>query len=80
MTTHVGDVMTARHICCSEHQDIDEVLEVMFKEGIHRLPVVGPDGDGLVGLVTLADLAAALDKKFVAMIVAEDAHPPTQAD
>lgn len=77
MVTRVGDVMSERYICCHEDQEIDEVLEVMFKQRIHRLPVVSHHGRGLIGIVSLDDLAAAaLDNKFVSMIMAGGAHSP----
>lgn len=79
VVTRVSDIMTERYICCHDDQDIDEVLEVMFREHIHRLPVVSHSGRGLMGIVSLNDLAAAaLDNKFVSMIVAEGARRPQQ--
>lgn len=75
--TRVRDIMTTRFIACHDDNDIDEILELMFKEHVLRLPVVSHHGRGLMGIVSLNDLAAAaLDNKFISMIMADGAHPP----
>lgn len=73
--TRVGDVMTERFVYCREDQTVDSVLERMFRENVHRMPVLSRFGHGLVGIVSLDDLAAhALDQKFVGMILSQGSH------
>ncbi len=52
----VGDVMTPDPICCYEDQELRAAARLMEEHRIRRLPVLRRDG-GLVGIVSLADLA-----------------------
>ncbi|WP_299441979.1 CBS domain-containing protein [uncultured Rhodospira sp.] len=55
--THaVADVMTNRVVACSDRAPIAEAADIMTREGLRRLCVVD-EGGGLVGLVSLTDLA-----------------------
>lgn len=73
MFTRVGEIMTSEFVYCHETQEVDEVLKLMFEKGLHRLPVVSRSGHGLLGIVSLTDLAgAALDSKFAVMTITND--------
>lgn len=56
--TVIEDVMSREVQCCFAGQDSAEVLETMSQIQVRRLPVVD-DSRKLVGIVSLADLAAA---------------------
>jgi CBS domain-containing protein len=51
------EIMTLEPVTCRPHDAIEDALEVMGRHQIRRLPVVDEDGL-LVGIVTLADIAA----------------------
>ena len=55
-STKLADVMSVNVRCATEVQDVDEVLGVMAKSQIRRMPVV--DGkQKLVGIVSIGDIA-----------------------
>ena len=56
----VHDVMTRDVATVSESASINEVVEVMGRRKVKRLPVVS--GDRLVGIITRADVLRALSK------------------
>ena len=72
----VHDVMTRDVATVSESASINEVVEVMERRKVKRLPVVS--GDRLVGIITRADLLRALSKA-VAPKVASPAECTDQA-
>jgi CBS-domain-containing membrane protein len=72
----VHDVMTRDVATVSESASINEVVEVMERRKVKRLPVVS--GDHLVGIITRADLLRALSKA-VASESAAPAEPSDQA-
>lgn len=77
MFTRVGEIMTNAFVACHDNEEVDVVLNRMFKYGLQRLPVVSRDGHGLLGIVSLTDLAeSTLDKKFVAMTIAAGKRRP----
>lgn len=53
----LADVMSANVHCARESDDVDQVLGEMADRQIRRLPVVD-DGQRLVGIVSLGDIAA----------------------
>jgi len=53
---HLVRVMTAQPVTCSPDDELAEVLAVMGRRRIRRMPVCTADGD-LVGVVSLADAA-----------------------
>lgn len=55
----VGDVMTQRVLITDEQSSLDAALVQMRRNGIRRLPVVGPAG-GLVGVLSLDDALQAV--------------------
>src|SRR5262245_10493938 len=74
-TTRVREVMTAEHIVtCREDQPIDEVVELMRRHEVRRLPVL--DGKShLIGMVALADLAEHTGPATGAAAVRAVSHP-----
>jgi CBS domain-containing protein len=56
--TSVGEVMTHEVMYCHEDEDISDVAQNMADIQVRRLPVVDVD-KRLVGIVSLADIAAA---------------------
>ena len=80
MATSVAAVMSEQFITCHEDDEIDAAVTMMGKDNVRRLPVVGRQGNGLVGIVSLDDLAGhVLDNKFVGMILSEGTHAPKSA-
>jgi len=51
----VADVMTGRLVSCFEDGDIRSAVEVMRREGVRRLPVLGMDGT-LKGVLSMDDI------------------------
>ncbi len=58
----VGDMMTRVVLTVDETTPLDEVVQLMERKRVKRLPVVA--GDRLVGLVSRADLLKALANRF----------------
>jgi CBS-domain-containing membrane protein len=61
----VGDLMTRDVITAEASTPLEDVVEAMEKHHIRRLPVV--DGTKVIGVVSRADLLAALGRKLAAM-------------
>lgn len=53
----VGDVMSGTLVSCSPKHHLKDVLTLMANDKIRRMPVVNETG-GLVGVLTLSDIAA----------------------
>ena len=51
------DLMTTPAIYCFDDQDVSEAAQIMEENQIRRLVVLGRDNNGLVGVVSLGDLA-----------------------
>jgi len=51
----VGDIMCDEVVMAAEDDEVPDVLEMMRKKGVRRLPVVDSKG-ALVGILTLDDL------------------------
>jgi len=56
----VADVMTNRVVACPHRTSLKKAADIMIREGLRRLCVVD-DGSGLVGIVSLTDLALGTD-------------------
>lgn len=54
-TTRVAEVMSTKLVSCRPGDSIADVLALMMREGVRRIPVTDAQG-GLVGIVTLDDL------------------------
>jgi CBS domain-containing protein len=63
--TKVTEIMTKRVIVGKPDMRLDEAAKLMFENRVKKLPIV--EGNHLVGLVTLTDLAriASLDKNSI---------------
>lgn len=61
--TMLGDIATSKVVSVQEDDGIDDVMDVMARHAIRRVPVV--DGDTLRGIISLGDLAAARDPRSV---------------
>lgn len=57
----VADVCTSSPISCAPDTSIEEAANLMREQAIRRLPIV--DGDRLVGVVSLGDLAMEADPR-----------------
>ncbi len=55
MTVKIADLMSKRVITAQPHHTVAHVRELMTKNRILAVPVVGPDGEA-VGIVTSSDL------------------------
>ena len=66
--TNVTEIMTKRVIVGKPDMQLVEAAKLMFEKKVKKLPIV--EGNRLVGLVTLTDLArvASLDKKTMELI------------
>jgi CBS domain-containing protein len=66
--TKVTEIMTKRVIVAKPDMQLDEAAKLMFEKNVKKLPIV--EGNRLVGLVTLTDLArmASLDEKTMEII------------
>ena len=66
--TKVTEIMTKRVIVGKLGLRLDEAAKLMFEKNVKKLPIV--EGNRLVGLVTLTDLArmASLDEKTMELI------------
>ena len=74
-STTVREVMTAGHIVtCREDQPLDEVVELMRRHQVRRLPVLDAQRR-VVGMVALADLAEHTDPAMRAAAVRAVSHP-----
>jgi CBS domain-containing protein len=54
-TTSVGHAMTPNVRTCKPDDDVDDVMELMGKEQVRRVPIVD-EGGKLVGIVAQADI------------------------
>ncbi len=52
------EFMTSHPVIISPDADVQEAAHIMGREQVHRLPVV--EGDRLVGIISLGDIAVAL--------------------
>jgi CBS domain-containing protein len=66
--TNITEIMTKRVIVGKPDMQVAEAAKLMFEKKVKKLPIV--EGNRLVGLVTLTDLArmASLDEKTMELI------------
>ena len=55
MTVKIADLMSQRVITAQPHHTVEHVREMMNKNSILAVPIVGPDGEPM-GIVTSSDL------------------------
>jgi CBS domain-containing protein len=72
--TDVSEVMTDSPITARPDQDVEDLVMVMAKKQIRRIPVVDDD-NCLVGIVSLADIARTSDDHLVADAFADISQP-----
>ena len=70
-TLTVGEVMTDELIIAREQDDMLDVLGVMRKRGIRRIPVVTPSG-ALAGIATIDDILGVLSEELDGIVRAID--------
>lgn len=72
MTVKIADLMSKRVITSTPHQSVGHVRDVMARNKVHSLPIVGPEKEPL-GIVTTTDLARRVkDTSPVSRIMARD--------
>lgn len=67
-STTVGDVLTGEILYCKDDQDVDQVAKNMSEKQVRRMPVVD-ESKRLVGVVSIGDMAQALNKDEVGRIL-----------
>ena len=70
----VGDCMTSPAVTVTPDMSLVECCDVMEKEQIRRVPVIGSDGR-LCGIVSLADVAMHAGRRTTAEVVKEVSEP-----
>ncbi len=65
--TQAGDLAEGKPVTIGADDSVDEALRTMIDHKVRRLPVI--DGHDLVGIVSQADLAKALDDANVGELV-----------
>jgi CBS domain-containing protein len=65
--TRAGDLAEGKPVTIGADDSVDEALRTMIDHKVRRLPVI--DGHDLVGIVSQADLAQALDDADVGELV-----------
>ena len=66
--THVFEVMTSHIVTGSPEMEIPEAARVMFENRVKKLPLI--EGNKLVGIVTLTDIAhaASVDEETIELV------------
>jgi CBS domain-containing protein len=70
---HVGDHASSPVVTGAPEMDVSEAAELMVEHGIRRLPVL--EGEELIGIVTLDDLAVRTGDAELASAVTRAAMP-----
>ena len=68
-TLMVEDVMSTDVVTARENDSLIDVMQIMRRKGVRRVPVVGPEGE-LIGLVTLDDLLEILAQELGLLVSA----------
>jgi len=72
--TSIQEVMTQDVVTCNEEDDVKQVLKLMEKHQVRRIPVVGRD-DQLLGIIAQADVATRLGRdQLTGQMVEEISH------
>jgi CBS domain-containing protein len=66
--TKISEIMTRRVVTGKPDMELSEATKLMFKKKVKKLPIV--DGNRLVGMVTLTDIARAtsMNKKTTVLL------------
>jgi CBS domain-containing protein len=70
----VSEAMSSNPKTCRENDSVDDVMKVMGKEQVRRIPIVDERGD-LVGIVAQADIAREADDKKAERTVEKISQP-----
>ena len=70
----VSEAMSADVKTCKDSDSVDEVMKVMGKEQVRRIPIVDERGD-LVGIVAQADIARDADDKKAERTIEKISQP-----
>ncbi len=62
----VGEAMATKVVTAREQDSVIDVMELMRRQGVRRVPVTGPQGV-LVGLIALDDLLQVLAAEMQAL-------------
>lgn len=73
----VSEAMTSNVKTCKTTDSVDDVMEVMGKEQVRRIPIVDERGD-LVGIVAQADIARQADDKKAERTVEKISQPSSR--
>ena len=72
MTVRIADLMAKRVITSTPHQTVGHVRDMMSRNKVHSIPIVGPNKEPL-GIVTTTDFARRVkDTSPVSRIMARD--------
>ena len=72
MTVKIANLMAKRVITSTPHHTVGHVRDMMTRNKVHSIPIVGPDNEP-VGIVTTTDLARRVkDTSPVSRIMARD--------
>ena len=74
MQKTVGDVMSSPAVTVTPEMSLVECCDVMEREQIRRVPVVGEDGR-ICGIVSLADVAMHAGRRTTAEVLQEVSEP-----
>lgn len=75
-TTTVGTIVGGEPAVAQAGDDVEDVLAIMAQRRVRRLPVL--EGDQVVGLVALADVARALPERLVGELLGAISEPGGQ--
>ncbi len=59
--TRVASVMTPQVVVCHADDNVDDAIDAMADHQLRRIPIVD-DNNGLVGIITIADVATRVNK------------------
>lgn len=76
--TPVSEVMSEQTLSCCEHDEIDEVVNLMGEAQVRRLPVLNREGE-IVGIVSLGDLATRQQSEDLDHTLRDISQPSDQA-
>lgn len=76
--TEVREVMSDQTLSCSEHDEIEDVVQLMGEAQVRRLPVLSREGE-IVGIVSLGDLATRQEVEDLDHTLRDISQPSDQA-
>lgn len=73
-TTRLEEIMSRGVISCRAEDEVDDAIEAMEENQVRRIPVVDDDGL-LIGMISQADVARALDEEEAGEMLQEISEP-----